>query len=130
MNSHRRAIIAGPLVAVASSDRHTVKPWLAARLDFSPPVLDLSAAGFPLVGGRLDYVGQRPVAALVYQRRDHRIEVFVSPAEGESAPVWSARDGYRMGHWTHGGMRYVAVSDLSEPEIREFVERLRAGDAG
>ncbi len=125
LNSHVRASLVGPLVAVESSDRHTVKPWLASRLDFSPPVVDLASAGFPLSGARLDFVGQRTVAALVYLRRLHRIDVFISPGDGETESAWAARDGFRLVHWRHAGMRTVVISDLAEPELRDFATRLR-----
>ena len=124
--THVRATLAGRLVDVASSDQHTVKPWLSARLPFSPPVADLSPDGFALIGARLDYVGGQNVAALVYQRRSHTIDVFVSPAARDAAVSRSARDGFNVERFSRGGMRYVIVSDLNRNELADFVRLLAA----
>ncbi|HEY3077911.1 MAG TPA: anti-sigma factor, partial [Burkholderiales bacterium] len=108
--SHVRATLAGRLVDVPSSDQHTVKPWLSARLPFSPPVVDLSQDGYALVGARLDYVAGQSVAALVYKRREHVIDVFVSPGAREAAPSAYTRDGFNVARFARGGMRYWIVS--------------------
>ena len=120
---HARSVVTGHLADVASSDQHSVKPWLSSRLDYSPPVTDLTGAGFPLVGGRLDYLDQRPVAVLVYRHREHMINLFVWPLqEGARAqPVHNlAKRGYNVLHWNDGGMAFWAVSDLNAAEMRDF----------
>jgi len=123
--SHVRATLGNRLIDVASSDQHTVKPWLSARLPYSPPVADLSSEGYPLQGARLDYVGGKQVAVLVYQRRQHVIDVYVRPGGGDSGAF--ARDGFNVEHFARGGMRYALVSDLSRNELREFAKLLKSG---
>jgi len=127
ISSHVRSLMATHLTDVPSSDQHTVKPWFKGQLDFSPPVKDLSKEDFALVGGRLDYVGDRPVAALVYQRRKHIINLFIWPSTPGSAPSPAAltRQGYHVIHWTEGGLTYWAVSDLNEKELEEFVQLVK-----
>jgi anti-sigma factor RsiW len=123
----RSLMLPGRDVDVASSDQHTVKPWFNGRLPFSPPVKKLDGAGFELVGGRLDYLDWQQVAALVYKRRRHVINLFVWPAADRSA--WSPRtlttQGYHVIHWSEGDLTYWAVSDLNEAELREFVDLIR-----
>jgi anti-sigma factor RsiW len=126
---HVRAMQPGHLEDVESSDRHTVKPWFNGRLDFTPPVKDFAAEGFPLRGGRLDYLAGRPVAALVYQRDKHIIDLFVWPAKGDgSTPPQAAQHqaaqhhGYNVVHWVQDGMVFWAVSDVELAQLQSFAE--------
>jgi anti-sigma factor RsiW len=118
---HIRSLLGPNPVDVMSSDQHTVKPWFAGKLDFSPDVKDLAVQGFPLAGGRIDYLADRRVAALVYHRRQHVITLFIWPAGSQSASETStSRNGYNLLHWTDGAMTYWAVSDASTAELKDF----------
>ena len=125
---HVRSLMANHLEDVASSDQHTVKPWFIGKLDFAPPVRDPAARDFPLIGGRLDYIGGRSVAALVYRHRSHMINLFVWPADSASQtePETESRKGYSLVHWTDSGMNWWAVSDLNAAELGSFAQTLRA----
>ena len=128
VSAHIRSLMPGHLTDVPSSENHTVKPWFAGKLDFSPPVADLSAEGFPLVGGRLDYAAGRPVAALVYRKGKHFINLFVWPSASahESAESADARQGYNLLFWTRGQTNFWAISDVNAAELRQFAGLVRA----
>jgi len=117
-------LLATHLLDVASSDQHTVKPWFDGKLKFSPPVQDFTTQGFPLMGGRLDYINGREVAALVYHRNKHIINLFIAPSEfGRTEAVQSfAKDGYNVLHWDRGGFEFWAVSDVNAGELRAFAD--------
>jgi anti-sigma factor RsiW len=122
--AHIRALQPGHLVDVASTDQHTVKPWFDGRLDYAPPVQDFAAQGFPLVGGRLDYLADRPVAALVYRRDKHLIDVFVWP--GNQVAADGTVQGYHVVGWMQDGMSYRAVSDVSIKDLNDLVALMRS----
>lgn len=123
--SHVRATLGQRTVDVASSDHHTVKPWLSAKLDFSPPVNELSGPGSALLGGRVDYVNGRPVAALAYRHAGHLVDDFIWPATGADRPVaMSASRGFNVAHWTRSGMTHWLISDLNPTELAQLAREL------
>jgi anti-sigma factor RsiW len=126
--SHIRALQPGHLMDVASTDQHTVKPWFDGRLDFAPPVKDLAAEGFPLTGGRLDYLDGRAVAALSYRRDKHIIDLYVWPGSNTLDAVFAdgAHNGYNVEHWAQDGMVFWAVSDVEAGQLAEFAKLWRA----
>jgi anti-sigma factor RsiW len=117
-----RSTLAQHLVDVETSDRHTVKPWFNGKVDFAPPVFDLADAGFPLVGGRLDYLDDRVVAALVYRRNKHVVNLFVWPAKPDVLPARNVAPpaGYSIVHWAAGGLQFWAVSDVEPRDLEAF----------
>lgn len=126
VEAHVQALASGKLTEVASSDQHTVKPWFAGRLDFSPKVKDLAAEGFPLAGGRVDRVGGRPAAALAYGRSKHVVELFVWVERAPPPGTTTARvRGINVVRWTDEDLAYAAVSDLNESELLAFADLVR-----
>jgi len=127
--SHVRSLMANHLTDVLSSNQHTVKPWFDGKLDFAPVVLDLSTQGFPLLGGRLDYIDGHPVAALVYHYHLHVINLFTWPTANapDSQAHIATSEGYNSVQWTESGMEYWAVSDVAPPELEKFAQLVRAG---
>ena len=130
VGNHVRSTVGEHLVDVASSDHHTVKPFLSARLGFSPPVSELQLPGSVFVGGRVDYLGGRPVAALVYRQGQHVVNSFVWPdTSANSRPSFGSERGFRVAHWSQGGMRHCVISDLNPDEFRRVVEAVRSAAA-
>jgi len=124
--NHVRSLQVNHLMDVASTDQHTVKPWFAGKLDYSPQVVDLTPSGYPLIGGRLDVLDHRNVAAIVYQRRKHYINLFIWPIkEGSLHDRIYNQDGYHVLGWSKSGMNYLAVSEIGEKELREFVQMIQ-----
>jgi anti-sigma factor RsiW len=116
-----RSLIGTHLLDVASTDQHTVKPWFNGKLDFSPEVRDFAAQGFPLVGGRIEYIAERPVAALVYRRRQHVINLFTWPSAPSGAMQRHfASNGYNVAQWSDSSMTYWVVSDIPASEVQQF----------
>jgi anti-sigma factor RsiW len=127
ISSHIRSLQVDHLSDVVSSDKHTVKPWFNGKLDFSPAVIDLATQGFPLVGGRLDYLDGRTVAVLIYRHNQHPINLYVWPStDKDAAPQFLGRQGYHLIRWAAGGMNYWAVSDLATTELELFVGNVRS----
>jgi len=120
VSGHVRSLMAEHLMDVASSDQHTVKPWFDGKLDFAPDVKDFATNGFPLIGGRLDYLGGRAVAALIYRHNKHYINVFVWPSAGDRKPETTSLRGYSIINTTAHGLRYCFVSDLNAKELGEL----------
>lgn len=130
LSSHVRSLMPDHLTDVRSSDQHNVKPWFNGRLDFSPNVPRLEEQGFPLLGGRLDYVDARPVAVVVYGRRQHIINVYSWPTEAADAPLATTTShGYTLLHWRSRGSERWVVSDLSTGELEAFAALLRGADS-
>lgn len=125
VSAHLRSLQAGHTIDVASSDQHTVKPWFNGRLDVAPPVIDLSADGFPLVGGRLDYIQARSTGVVVYRRRAHVINLFVTQGSGAStaSPEMTSIHGFNIQHWNDRGFDFWAVSDVAPQDLVEFKEK-------
>jgi anti-sigma factor RsiW len=119
LSSHVRSLIGAHLLDVPSTEQHTVKPWFNGKVDYAPDVKDFAAAGFPLIGGRVDYIDRRPVAALVYKRREHVINLFVWPSNSPLAAP-EAANGFNLVAWNKAGMNYCAISDLNQAELRQF----------
>lgn len=130
IGAHVRSLMAEHLTDVASSDRHTVKPWFNGRVDLSPPVRDLTGEGFPLIGGRLDYVDRRAVAVLIYKRQQHVINLFVLPALAQSRAAPAAHRGYNLRRWMNAGQEFWAVSDVNTGDLARFEQVVRAATAG
>ncbi|ACL55818.1 anti-sigma factor family protein [Methylobacterium nodulans] len=129
VSGHVRSLLVSHLTDVATSDQHGVKPWFSGKVGFAPPVIDLSDRGFALVGGRLDYIGGQVVAAIVYKRREHVINLFVWPGSSVAEGARSARtsrEGYSLLHWTQAGLTFWAVSDLNPTELQEFEQDFAA----
>ena len=134
VDDHIRSLQFNHLSDVISTDKHTVKPWFNGKLDFAPPVIDLVQQGYPLIGGRLDYVDGRTVAVMVYRYKLHPINLYVWPSNGSGIgidrqlrePAIHERQGYHLAHWSAGGMTYWAITDAGEGELRGFVTDLRA----
>jgi anti-sigma factor RsiW len=128
VSAHLRSLQPGHLTDVETSDRHTVKPWFNGKLDVAPPVVDLTALGFTLIGGRLDDINGETVGAIVYRRRNHVINLFVAPAQGsgQQEPASQALHGFNVLHWRQNGLNFWAVSDIAAGELEEFGQKFRA----
>jgi len=128
VSAHIRSLQPGHLTDVETSDQHTVKPWFNGKLDVAPPVIDLTALGFTLIGGRLDYIDGEPVASIVYQRRKHIINLFVAQHLGarQARPEQETIQGYNIRHWSEAGLDFWAVSDIAPEELEEFGQKIAA----
>ena len=130
VDDHVRSLQFNHLSDVISTDRHTVKPWFNGKLDFAPPVVDLAQQGYPLVGGRLDYLDGRPVAVMVYRYKLHPINLYVWPGnDAGTAPHIYQQQGYHLAHWSAAGMNYWAITDAGDNELNGFIADLRAHSA-
>jgi anti-sigma factor RsiW len=125
VSSHVRSLQPGHLTDIQTSNQHVVKPWFNGKIDFAPPVPELAAQGFPLAGGRLDSIDGKTVAAVVYHRRLHTVNLFVWPAKGASERS-SLEDGFAVTEWSDGGLRFAAVSDIAPKELSQFEQAFRA----
>jgi anti-sigma factor RsiW len=126
IDSHVRSLEAGPLMEVVSTDQHTVKPWFAGKLDFSPPVIDLASEGFPLIGGRRDRLAGQTVAALVFHRHQHTINLYIWPTSTGPTPTSEAeQNGYHTEQWTANGFTFLAVSDVGSADLAQFAKDYR-----
>ncbi len=126
--SHVRALLGARETDVLSSDRHTVKPWFNGRIDYAPPVADLATRGFPLIGGRLDYIDGRPVAVLVYRSAQHPVDLYVRPeAGGDAEPALRTERGYQLMYWRSAGIGYWAITDASANVVQAFARAVRGG---
>jgi len=131
VSDHIRSLQFNHLSDVTSTDQHTVKPWFAGKIDFSPPVIDLAAAGFPLTGGRLEHLAGRPAAALIFHRRQHAINLFIWPiARNAVSSRRSELAGYHTQSWTQGGFNFLAVSEISAAELSQFSTAFQAANPG
>jgi len=131
VSAHLRSLQADHLTDVLSSDQHTVKPWFNGRLDVAPPVVDLTALGFTLIGGRLDYIDGKPVAALVYRRRAHVINLFVTErANDQRGATMETVQGFNVRHWGESGLSLWAISDLNAEELEDFGRKFEAAQRG
>ena len=128
VSAHLHSLQGEHLTDVLSSDQHTVKPWFSGKLDVAPPVLDLTAQGFRLIGGRLDYIDGKPIAAIVYKRRAHIINLFVAQALGSApfAPRSKSVQGFNILRWSEQGLDLVAISDINADELQEFADKFQA----
>ncbi|MER9328023.1 anti-sigma factor [Mesorhizobium sp. M0152] len=126
-SGHRRSLLAASPIDIVSSDRHTVKPWLDARIGVSPPAPDLAQDGYALIGGRVEVIADRPVPALVYRHREHLITLVAEPQQGggTAAPDDLSSGGFSLVHWSDGAFSYWAISDMERPELDDFVARFR-----
>ena len=129
VTAHVRSLQGEHLTDVQTSDQHTVKPWFNGKVDISPPVVDLTAQGFTLIGGRLDYVDGKDVASIVYRRRKHVINLFVAQASGseQHGSRLDTMQGFNIRRWTAQGLEFIAVSDINAEELQEFVDKFEAG---
>ncbi|KJC54430.1 membrane protein [Bradyrhizobium sp. LTSP849] len=128
VSAHLRSLQAGHLIDVVSTDQHTVKPWFNGKLDVAPPVIDLTAQGFTLVGGRLDYIDARAIGAVVYKRRQHVVNLFVSQTSSTEhrPPKTQTMQGFNCRRWGERGLNFWAVSDIGNDELTEFVDKFEA----
>ncbi len=127
VSGHVRSLMVDHLVDVATSDQHTVKPWFNGKVDFAPPVFDFTGSGFPLIGGRVDYVAGRPVAVVVYKRRQHVVNVFIWPSarDERQGPRAVAFQGYHLLRWTRSGLTFWAVSDVNEADLESLARLIQ-----